>query len=521
VEEFILDRTLTPAINEFGYDQVKLIDPTCGSGHFLLGAFYRLLREWDEHAPGRELHERVRLALEAVHGVDINPFAVAIARFRLLVEALRAAEFKTLEEAAGWSFPLNIAVGDSLLKRRQLAIDGLRDELAEFHYSTEDVHEFPGMLEEGRYHVVVGNPPYVTVKDKQLNQLYRELYDTCSGTYALSVPFAQRFFEFARPAGVDGRGAGHVAQITANSFMKREFGKKLIEEFFAYRVELTNVINTSGAYIPGHGTPTVILVGRRKDRDRAESIRVVLGIRGEPKAPEDASQGHVWRAIVKQLEHPGSESEWISVLDLPRTRLNKHPWSIGGGGAADLIMALEGQNRRLKALIQRIGFFGDTHADEIFTLPPGITNRPESSELLTTISYRGDQIRDWAPLGRDLTAYPYDENRQLLSKGSLPAAFEKYFWNWRSFLWSRTVFGGLTYSKAGRKWWEWHQLPRDKHVHPWALAFAFVATHNHYVLDRGGKVFNRSAPIIRLPKEASESHHLRLLGVLKEVRGIG
>ena len=44
--------------------------------------------------------------------------------------------------------------------------------------------------------------------------------------------------------------------ITANSFMKREFGKKLIEEFFP-RVDLTHVIDTSGAYIPGHGTPTV------------------------------------------------------------------------------------------------------------------------------------------------------------------------------------------------------------------------------------------------------------------------
>jgi hypothetical protein len=37
VEEFILDRTLTPAIREFGYRTASLIDPTCGSGHFLLG----------------------------------------------------------------------------------------------------------------------------------------------------------------------------------------------------------------------------------------------------------------------------------------------------------------------------------------------------------------------------------------------------------------------------------------------------------------------------------------------------
>ena len=63
--------------------------------------------------------------------------------------------------------------------------------------------------------------------------------------------------------------------ITANSFMKREFGKKLIEEFFP-TVDLTHVIDTSGAYIPGHGTPTVILFGRNR-RPVGDEVRAVLG----------------------------------------------------------------------------------------------------------------------------------------------------------------------------------------------------------------------------------------------------
>src|SRR5690606_18323302 len=42
----------------------------------------------------------------------------------------------------------------------------------------------------------------------------------------------------------------------------------------------------------------------------------------------------------------------------------------------------------------------------------------------------------------------------------------------------------------------------------------FVATHNHFVLDRGGKVFKQSAPVIKLPEGATEDEHLRLLGVL-------
>ncbi|MEU4645083.1 BREX-2 system adenine-specific DNA-methyltransferase PglX, partial [Micromonospora sp. NPDC023814] len=242
VEEFILDLTLTPAIAEFGHDVVKMIDPTCGSGHFVLGAFDRLLKEWEQHAPNRDLHERVRLALDAVHGVDINPFAVAIARFRLLVAALRASDVETLADSTGYTFPMHLAVGDSLIKHRAGTLFG-DDPMTDFTYATEDVQEHSGILSPGRYHAVVGNPPYITVKDKGLNEAYRDMYETCAGRYALSVPFAQRFFELAKAADLDGNGAGYTGQITANSFMKREFGKKLIERFFSTRVNLTHVID--------------------------------------------------------------------------------------------------------------------------------------------------------------------------------------------------------------------------------------------------------------------------------------
>ena len=90
VEEFILDRTLEPALKERPLEGFKLIDPTCGSGHFLLGAFDRLLERWQKHAPNLEIRARVQTALDAIHGVDLNPFAVAIARFRLTVAALNA-----------------------------------------------------------------------------------------------------------------------------------------------------------------------------------------------------------------------------------------------------------------------------------------------------------------------------------------------------------------------------------------------------------------------------------------------
>ena len=81
-------------------------------------------------------------------------------------------------------------------------------------------------------------------------------------------------------------------------------------------MDLTHVIDTSGAYIPGHGTPTVILFGRTLFPRRGSTIRAVLGVRGEVGVPDDPPNGPVWSAIVTQVDQPGSESEWVSVVDL-------------------------------------------------------------------------------------------------------------------------------------------------------------------------------------------------------------
>jgi hypothetical protein len=93
VEQFLLDRTLEPALDEFGLTEAfTMIDPACGSGHLVLGSFARILDRWQRQEPATPVRELVRRSLAAVHGVDINPFAVAIARFRLLLVAMRACD---------------------------------------------------------------------------------------------------------------------------------------------------------------------------------------------------------------------------------------------------------------------------------------------------------------------------------------------------------------------------------------------------------------------------------------------
>ena len=282
VEEFILDRTLDPALEEFGLQDFRMIDPACGSGHFLLGAFRRLVARWQKKEPGANERVLVQRALDGVHGVDVNPYAVAIARFRLLLVALQACKERRLIDAPG--FRINIVCGDSLLHGSGATIQlefGKAPPLTHV-YQSEDVAELRRMLVPERYHAVVANPPYITPKDKALNDAYRGRYTACHMKYSLAVPFMQRIFQLAVPG-------GYTGQITADSFMKREFGKNLIQEFFP-TVDLTHVIHTSGAYIPGHGTPTVILFGRNR-KPLTSTLRTVMGIRGEPSTPDDPSQG--------------------------------------------------------------------------------------------------------------------------------------------------------------------------------------------------------------------------------------
>jgi methylase of polypeptide subunit release factors len=76
-----------------------------------------------------------------------------------------------------------------------------------------------------QYHAVVGNPPYIVVKDAALNAAYRKQYASCHMKYSLGAPFTERFFELAlHRVKADSQAAGFVGLITANSFMKREFG---------------------------------------------------------------------------------------------------------------------------------------------------------------------------------------------------------------------------------------------------------------------------------------------------------
>ena len=345
-------------------------------------------------------------------------------------------------------------------------------------------------------------------KDPAMRDAYREIYDSCHMRYGLGAPFTERFFDLAL-APTQEQTAGFVGLIVANSFMKREFGAKLIQEVLP-RLDLTCAVDCSGAYIPGHGTPTVILFGR--NRPPVEStVRTVRGIRGEPSTPEDSAQGLVWSAITAQVDLAQSLSDFISTEDTPRNTLAQHPWNMGGGGAAEVQKTIEGNRTLLGTIASEIGITSVNGEDDIFTFEDQRAAARLGLHHLQALVV-GDTVRDyriaapiWAvwPHGRDFEVLPLSEIQDV----------SRHLWLARATLSKRKRFGTRMLER-GLTWYEFQELYSSKLQAPLTISFAFVATHNHFVLDRGGKVFNRTAPVIKLPPGTNEDSHLNILGLL-------
>lgn len=509
VEEFILDRTLEPALNERPLDGFKMIDPTCGSGHFLLGGFQRLLDRWHKHAPGLDERERVQAALNSVYGVDINPFAVAIARFRLTVAALEACGLTSLENAP--SFKYHLAAGDSLLHgldqgELELGAEFSVDKVASsFAYETENLGALRAILRNGQYDCVVGNPPYVTVKDPGLNELYRRAYTYCKGSYALTVPFMERFFSLAR----SGSQAGWVGQITGNGFLKRGFGAPLVERFFP-SIDLRLVVDSAGAYIPGHGTPTVIIVGRNA-APSGGSVRVVVGDRSEPGQPTDPRRGTAWVSLTSHVDESGWTNEFAQVRDVERQRLAVHPLALSTGSIDDLVRAMTG-TITVGSYATVLGYSGQTNADSAFLAPREAFARRGVDAGWSRPFVAGEDVRDYRIDPTNWVLFPYnDKGLRTLDEGS--AAY-KWLWPVRTNTWARATFSKDTYKGEGRTWWEWHQISLGRLAVQLSIGYPNVATHNHFVVDDQQRIFNPTAQYIQLKPDVSLVDHQAIAAVL-------
>lgn len=226
----IVDQTLGRLLHGKTPEQaarVRVLDPACGSGSFLLGA-YQYLLDWhlaayEEMDPERlarqkqppvfkgrngewrlTSHLKKQILLNSIFGVDLDPQAIEVSKLSLLLKVLEGeteetvnATLKLFQDRALPDLGRNILCGNSLvgpdfLTFGQLTLPNVGVEDAEpFDWNAG----FPEVFREGGFDVVIGNPPYLSYAGRQAVEIPDRLRKYYSHAYeSAGWPTAHTFF---------------------------------------------------------------------------------------------------------------------------------------------------------------------------------------------------------------------------------------------------------------------------------------------------------------------------------------
>lgn len=200
-------------------EKITILDPACGSGSFLLGAYQFLLdwhRDWYEQ-DGPKKHrkvlyesaggwrlttaERKRILLNSIYGVDIDSQAVEVTKLSLLLKVLEGETEQTLGQQLSMfrervlpDLGKNIKCGNSLIgsdyyTQQQMTFSDDEEKLRinAFDWSKE----FRNILVERKgFDVVIGNPPYLSFSGRQATDLSKEERDYLFSKYETSEGWA-------------------------------------------------------------------------------------------------------------------------------------------------------------------------------------------------------------------------------------------------------------------------------------------------------------------------------------------
>ena len=238
--------------------KLRILDPACGSGSFLIAA-YQYLLNWHRDRcleEGAEKHrkelyqssggtwrltisEKKRILRNNIYGVDIDAQAVEVTKLSLLLKVLEGESEQTLNttyrmfhERALPDLGENIKCGNSLigpdvlnvLKGGQMNLldDEDRYRINAFPWTKE----FGGIMQCGGFDVVIGNPPYLriqTMKEWAPTEVefYKQCYRTAQrGNYDIYVVFVEKGLELLNPQ-------GKLGFILPNKFFNAEYGAPL------------------------------------------------------------------------------------------------------------------------------------------------------------------------------------------------------------------------------------------------------------------------------------------------------
>ncbi len=304
--------------------RLRILDPACGSGSFLLGAYQRLLdwhRDWyvadgpEKWAARRNPRvyegrggewrlttaERKRILLNNIYGVDIDSQAVEVTKLSLLLKVLEAESGETLRrqlaffrERALPDLATNIKCGNSLIgtdfyEGQQMT---LLDEEEMYRVNAFDWdREFAEIMAAGGFDAVIGNPPYVRVHrlSAQDKQYFWGHYDTFVAKSDLYVCFIQRGVELLRPG-------GRLAFITPNTWASLESFTRL-RAYVLSETVVEELVRTPQKVFRGATVRTFIFVLRRSNVSDIPSRS---------------------RAIVRELAEAGRsrDSHWVAQQDM-------------------------------------------------------------------------------------------------------------------------------------------------------------------------------------------------------------
>lgn len=244
---------------------IKIVDPACGSGAFLITAFEYLLnynnylndKIFDLTGTKDLFSDTTREILQNnIFGVDLNKESVEITKLSLWLKT--ADKNKTLA-----SLENNIKCGNSLIDDAEIA--------GELAFDWEK--EFPQVFENGGFDIVVGNPPYVFARDN-FSEIEKNYYikNYVSSNYQINtyILFMEKSFKLLK-------NKGYTSMIVPNSWLMMYSGKG-IREYILEKIKLLEIVNLSGHSFENVNVETVIYFGYK---EKGEFVTKVLLNKGK------------------------------------------------------------------------------------------------------------------------------------------------------------------------------------------------------------------------------------------------
>jgi hypothetical protein len=246
-------------------EKTRILDPACGSGSFLIGAFQCLIdyhvRYLSEHPKEAEVHplfpdvlrgdngqprlsviRKARILRNNLFGVDIDPQAVEITMMSLYLKALEGEKSQLppkqhiLPELKDNIICGNSLVGTDIYKQRALFADEERDRINAFDWHSQ-AGGFGHILKEGGFDCVIGNPPYLYSAGQNFPDYFGGVYKLSQYQTDFYVFFIEKALLLARPG-------GKVSFIVSDSWLNSERISKLRSHLLAnHRIELLAVFD--------------------------------------------------------------------------------------------------------------------------------------------------------------------------------------------------------------------------------------------------------------------------------------